>query len=218
MARAKFGGVTQIKESLRDQMGFPMLESIVHDARYAVRGPAGGRCARCRSRIIAGRPFTESDVSGAQRVVLISQRLAETWWPDETAVGQRIALPGSERDTDPWRTVVGVVADVRWQGPASEGTTLYLPLAQHVGAIDAMTLIVQSSGDTTLVADGLRAAATSAWPPTRREPTRRNREPAKQQSGSRRNRQRFAPAGGHLPGEPPCWPYCTRGGGGYAFE
>ena len=85
MARAKFGGVTQIKESLRDQMGFPMLESIVHDARYAVRGPAGGRCARCRSRIIAGRPFTESDVSGAQRVVLISQRLAETWWPDETA-------------------------------------------------------------------------------------------------------------------------------------
>ena len=38
MARAKFGGVTQIKESLRDQMGFPMLESIVHDVRYALRG------------------------------------------------------------------------------------------------------------------------------------------------------------------------------------
>ena len=93
--------------------------------------------------IIAGRPFTEADVSGAQRVVLISQRLAETWWPDGTAVGQRIAFPGSERDTDPWRTVVGVVADVRWQGPASEGTTLYVPLAQHVGAIDAMTLIVR---------------------------------------------------------------------------
>ena len=111
--------------------------------------------------VIAGRPFTESDVSGAQRVVLISQRLAETWWPDGTAVGQRIAFPGSERDTDPWRTVVGVVADVRWQGPASEGTTLYLPLAQHVGAIDAMTLIVQSSSDTTLFADSLRAVVTS---------------------------------------------------------
>ena len=111
--------------------------------------------------IIAGRPFTESDASGAQRVVLISQRLAETWWPDETAVGQRIAFPGSERDTDPWRTVVGVVADVRWQGPASEGTTLYLPLAQHVGAIDAMTLIVESSSDPTLVADSLRAVVAS---------------------------------------------------------
>ena len=37
-ARAKFGGVTQIKESLREQAGFPMLESIVHDVRYAMRG------------------------------------------------------------------------------------------------------------------------------------------------------------------------------------
>lgn len=37
-ARAKFGGVTQLKESLREQAGFPMLESIVHDVRYAVRG------------------------------------------------------------------------------------------------------------------------------------------------------------------------------------
>ena len=37
-ARAKFGGVTQIKESLREQAGFPMLESIVRDVRYAMRG------------------------------------------------------------------------------------------------------------------------------------------------------------------------------------
>ena len=37
LARAKFGGVTQLKESLRDQAGFPMLESILHDVRYAAR-------------------------------------------------------------------------------------------------------------------------------------------------------------------------------------
>ena len=37
-ARAKFGGVTQIRESLREQVGFPMIESIAHDVRYAVRG------------------------------------------------------------------------------------------------------------------------------------------------------------------------------------
>ena len=111
--------------------------------------------------IIAGRPFSEAEVSGAERVVLISQQLAETWWPDGTAVGQRIAFPGSERDADPWWTVVGVVADVRWQGPASEGTTLYVPLAQQVGAIDAMTLIVRSSGDPILVGDNLQAVVAS---------------------------------------------------------
>ena len=37
LARAKFGGVTQLKESLRDQAGFPMIESILHDVRYAAR-------------------------------------------------------------------------------------------------------------------------------------------------------------------------------------
>ena len=37
LARAKFGGVTQLEESLRDQAGFPMLESILHDVRYAAR-------------------------------------------------------------------------------------------------------------------------------------------------------------------------------------
>ena len=37
LARAKFGGVAQVQESLRDQAGFPMLESILHDVRYAAR-------------------------------------------------------------------------------------------------------------------------------------------------------------------------------------
>ena len=37
LARAKFGGVDQVRESLWDQAGFPMLESILHDVRYAAR-------------------------------------------------------------------------------------------------------------------------------------------------------------------------------------
>ena len=112
--------------------------------------------------VVEGRTFTEADSSGAQRVVLVSRRLAETWWPGETAVGRRIQFPGSQGDADPWRTVVGVVADVRWQGPASEeGTTLYLPLTQHVGAIDAMSLIVHAGADPALVRDNLRAVVAS---------------------------------------------------------
>ena len=107
--------------------------------------------------IVAGRPFTEDDVRGAQRVVLVSQRLAEHWWPGTTAVGQRIRFPGSEGEEDPWRTVAGVVADVRWQGPASDGTTLYLPMGQHLGAVDSMSLIVRSRTDPALVADNLQA-------------------------------------------------------------
>ena len=111
--------------------------------------------------LVAGRFFTEGDVQGAQRVALVSRRLAETWWPGASAVGRRIRFPGSENEADPWRTVVGVVADVRWRGPASEGTTLYLPIAQHVGGIDAMSLVVQSSVDPALVTDNLQAVVAS---------------------------------------------------------
>ena len=116
--------------------------------------------------MVAGRPFTEDDVAGAQRVVLVSERLAEAWWPGTSAVGRRIRFPGSENEADPWRRVVGVVADVRWQGPASEGTTLYLPLAQHIGAIDEMSLVVQSSADSRLITESLQAVVAALDPET----------------------------------------------------
>ena len=111
--------------------------------------------------IVEGRPFSVADAGSAQRVVLVSQRLASSWWPGTTAVGRRIRFPGSEGEADPWWTVVGVVADVRWQGPTSEGTTLYVPMAQYSGAMDAMSVTVRSSSDVALVADGLRGVAAS---------------------------------------------------------
>ena len=111
--------------------------------------------------IVEGRSFSDADTGSAQRVVLVSHRLASRWWPGTTAVGQRIQFPGSEGEADPWWMVVGVVADVRWQGPTSEGTTLYVPMAQHTGAMDAMSLIVRSSADSVLVADSLRGVVAS---------------------------------------------------------
>ena len=39
-ALVRFGGVTQIKESLREQAGFPVLESVGLDVRYVLRGLA----------------------------------------------------------------------------------------------------------------------------------------------------------------------------------
>ena len=60
-----------------------------------------------------GRFFTDGDdVPGGERVVIVSETLARTFWPKGDAVGHRLAwgLPGS---TAPWMTIVGVVGDVK---------------------------------------------------------------------------------------------------------
>ena len=44
--------------------------------------------------IVEGRAFTEADSSGAQRVVLVSRRLAETWWPGESRGRPAHPVPG----------------------------------------------------------------------------------------------------------------------------
>ena len=47
-----------------------------------------------------------------QSVVLINRSLAERYWPGEKAVGKRITFTSEPKEQD-WRTVVGVVGDVK---------------------------------------------------------------------------------------------------------
>jgi putative ABC transport system permease protein len=58
--------------------------------------------------LLAGRAFESSDVQGAP-VAIITAETAHRFWPNESAIGKHIRLLA---DND-WRTVVGVIADVR---------------------------------------------------------------------------------------------------------
>jgi hypothetical protein len=63
-----------------------------------------------------GREFTPEEASGEAAVTVISETLARRLWPEGTAIGRRLRevepMP-SGPVTGPWRTVVGVAADVR---------------------------------------------------------------------------------------------------------
>lgn len=68
--------------------------------------------------IVRGRELTESDGKDGRKVLVISQRTAESVFPGEDPIGKRIDL-GASKD-DEWMEIVGVAGDTRRRGPASE--------------------------------------------------------------------------------------------------
>jgi putative ABC transport system permease protein len=59
----------------------------------------------------AGRLFNSHDGPDAPRVAIISQRMAERYWPGEAPpIGKRIRIEGGETAT--WITIVGVTSDI----------------------------------------------------------------------------------------------------------
>jgi putative ABC transport system permease protein len=68
--------------------------------------------------IIKGRGFTEQDHSDAPAVVIINESFARLYFQDEEPIGKRVISPASS-DGIPM-TIVGVVGDVRNDGPEDE--------------------------------------------------------------------------------------------------
>ncbi len=79
--------------------------------------------------IVKGRDFDDQDVVGRPSAVLISQSMAQRFWPGEDPLGKRLTLTFSP---DHVREIVGVVGDVKLDGLNQErpSTTLYVPLGQ----------------------------------------------------------------------------------------
>lgn len=71
------------------------------------------------ARLIAGREITETDLDSAPKVAVINEMMARRYWPEGNAIGARIQL-GPGGPTRDWITVVGVVADMRQQGPVRQ--------------------------------------------------------------------------------------------------
>ena len=69
-------------------------------------------------RLKRGRLFDARDDGRSPPVVIIGETTARLLWPGEEPIGKRLAMPtftpGERQQT--WRTVVGVVADVRYRG------------------------------------------------------------------------------------------------------
>jgi putative ABC transport system permease protein len=79
--------------------------------------------------------------------MLVSESMAAGFWPNQDPMGKRMKLPWNPgREDEPWRTIVGVVRDVKQYGPDKPSAmALYVPHAQY--PVQFMTLVARTSGD-----------------------------------------------------------------------
>jgi predicted permease len=79
--------------------------------------------------LLAGRSFSPSDQVETPPVVIVNDRMARHYWPNEDPIGHRVAAGGGDKKT--WALVVGVVSDVHQYGLDKEpGETMYFPVDQ----------------------------------------------------------------------------------------
>lgn len=100
-------------------------------------------------RLQHGREITPQDDERAPLVLLVSESFAARFWPADDPIGKRIKLPFNPgRKDEPWRTVIGIVGDVKQYGlDKPSANAVYLPHAQY--PVSFMTLVAQTSVNPT---------------------------------------------------------------------
>jgi putative ABC transport system permease protein len=144
--RVRLEGQSETREAAE---GNPTLNHQVASAGYfeAMKIP-----------LRAGRFFTDRDVSEAPRVAIVSESTAQRLWPGQSAIGKRIWMASFTPNVAPmWRTVVGVVSDVRYRGLQEVQLDVY-DVALQTGQ-PADNIVVRTSVDPTGVASAIRSIA-----------------------------------------------------------
>jgi predicted permease len=110
-------------------------------------------------RLVEGRAFTERDREDAPFVVVVTRAFARRHWPDGQAIGRQVSQGGDA----PWRTVVGVVQDLKQSSLDKDfGAEVFLPLEQSPPL--KAGIVVRADGQSPDVAAAVRREIRAADP------------------------------------------------------
>jgi putative ABC transport system permease protein len=102
-----------------------------------------------------GRTINNQDVTDSFLVALINQTMADQLWPNQDPLGRRIKFAGGEQDSQPWRTIVGVVSDVsQYALDKKPPMQIYLPHSQFPTSFNS--IVVKTENDPASVFAAVR--------------------------------------------------------------
>ena len=107
--------------------------------------------------LLRGRGFNSADNADGSLVVVINESMARRYWSQQNPVGQRLqfGLPK-------WRTVIGVVGDVRHEGlDAETRPEMYVPFAQAPNNEARTTIVIRTVVDPGAATIALRKAVSA---------------------------------------------------------
>jgi putative ABC transport system permease protein len=114
---------------------------------------------------VAGRLFTSGDRFSTDPVIVVNEAMARKYWPNENPVGRHVRRDVAGDSI--WRTVIGVVGDVRWNLNQDALSDYYVPYAQD--ALFFHTMVLKTSIDPTAI---IPAAREALWAIDRDIPAR----------------------------------------------
>jgi putative ABC transport system permease protein len=114
--------------------------------------------------LLAGRTFAATDAESAPRVAIVSQMMARKYFRGQVPIGKRIAF-GDPSKQDSWRTIVGVVAEVRYENIGVPPFPLaYAPYRQNSEPWSQMAIVLRTQLNPTALTSDLRKAILSVDP------------------------------------------------------
>ncbi len=153
-------GVVQVSGEVEIE-GKPVASGQLRPT-VAWRKTSAGYFQAMSIRLLAGRDFSARDDERAEPVVVLDQTSARRFWPDEDPIGKRLRLVGQGAPEE-WRSVVGVVADVKHDGlEATSLEQIYIPFPQFPHSF--MYLVLKTASDAAGMAPAARQAVLELDP------------------------------------------------------
>lgn len=108
--------------------------------------------------LLAGRDFSDADRIGAPDVAIVNRRFADrVFGSNVDPIGRHFRYQASAGTADPEFTVVGLVADTKYDSLREERRAIaFLPVAQESLPIESLTLVVRGRGPIGAVLTGIK--------------------------------------------------------------